>query len=188
MRKSWESQEAVRRESWNGHKEVYYSTSVVISYWHVGSCMFARCPHNDHRVAIRPWLTFQAKGHGCQKADRKVTESCQKVVRKWSESCQKVARMLPENSQKIARKMPESCQKVVRKLPKICQKVSRKLPKICQKVAIKLPKNCQKVVRKLPESHETVMMQSWGSLLLYSSCRLCRQVSSCLFVRWWVSQ
>ena len=31
------------------------------------------------------------------------------------------------------------------------------------------------------DSHETVMKQSWDSLLLYSSCRPCRHVCSCLF-------
>ena len=30
--------------------------------------------------------------------------------------------------------------------------------------------------------HETVMRKSWDSLLLYSSCRPCRHVCSCLFL------
>ena len=64
MRKSWQSQETVLRQSLDGHEEVYYSTSVVIPYRHVCSCLFARCPHTDLRVATRPWLAFQAKGHG----------------------------------------------------------------------------------------------------------------------------
>ena len=37
------------------------------------------------------------------------------------------------------------------------------------------------VMRQSWDSHETVMRQSWDSLLLYSSCRLCRHVRSCLF-------
>ena len=28
------------------------------------SCLFARCPHTDVRLATRPRLTFQAEGHG----------------------------------------------------------------------------------------------------------------------------
>ena len=64
MRKLWKSQETVLRQSIDWHEKVYYSTSVVIPYTHVCSCLFARCPHADLRVATRPWLAFQAKGHG----------------------------------------------------------------------------------------------------------------------------
>ena len=64
MRMSGQSQETVHRQSLHGHEEVYYCTSVVIFYRHFCSCLFARCPHTDLRVATRPWLAFQAKGHG----------------------------------------------------------------------------------------------------------------------------
>ena len=64
MIKSWQSQETVLRQSLDGHEEVYYYTSGFIPYRHVCSCLFARCPHTDLRVATRPWLAFQAKGHG----------------------------------------------------------------------------------------------------------------------------
>ena len=41
------------------------------------------------------------------------------------------------------------------------------------------------VFRQSWDSHETVLRQSWDSLLLYSSCRLCRHVCS---VRWSLSE
>ena len=37
------------------------------------------------------------------------------------------------------------------------------------------------VMRQSWDRYETVMRLSWDSLLLYSSCRLCRHVCSCLF-------
>ena len=42
------------------------------------------------------------------------------------------------------------------------------------------------VMRQSWDSHETIMRQSWDRLVLYSSCRPCRHVCSCLF--WNVSQ
>ena len=82
MRMSWESQEKVIRKSWESHEKVirksweiyekvmrkswesYEKVLLSFSCRHVCSCLFARCPHTDLRVAPRPWLAFQAKGHG----------------------------------------------------------------------------------------------------------------------------
>ena len=61
MRKSVESQETVLRQPLYDHKEVYYCTSVAIPYRHVCSCLFARCPHTDLRVAQDHDLPFSQK-------------------------------------------------------------------------------------------------------------------------------
>ena len=86
------------------------------------------------------------------------------------------------------RKLQESCQQVDKKSWDSNFTVMRQSWDSHETVIGQSWDSHEKVMRHPWDSHETVMRQTWGSLLLYSSCRLCRHVCSCLFVGQSVSQ